>query len=56
MPIKSPELVAKLIKKVAHHFGASMVGITTIEPDWCYDYDLRGSRKSGTLEVPAHWK
>lgn len=33
MPFKSPEYASKLIKKVAHHFGASMVGITTIEPD-----------------------
>ncbi len=56
MPFKSPAHAAKLIKKVAHHFGASMVGITTIEPDWCYDYDLRGSENRETYEVPAHWK
>lgn len=37
MPFKSPTHASKLIKKVAHHFGATMVGITTIEPDWCYD-------------------
>jgi epoxyqueuosine reductase len=56
MPFKSPAHASKLIKKVAHHFGASMVGITTIEPDWCYDYGLRGSDKRGTYTVPKHWK
>ncbi len=56
MPFKSPELASKLIKKVAHHFGASMVGITTIEPDWCYNYDLRGSKNRESYEVPKHWK
>jgi reductive dehalogenase len=55
-PFKSPAHAAKLIKKVAHHFGASMVGITNIEPDWCYDYDLRGSENRGSYEVPKHWK
>lgn len=56
VPFKSPAHAARLIKKVAHHFGATMVGITTIEPDWCYNYDLRGSENSGSYEVPEHWK
>jgi epoxyqueuosine reductase len=55
-PFKSPALAAKLIKKAAHHFGATMVGITTIEPDWCYNYNLRGSSDRGSYEVPKHWK
>ena len=55
-PFKSPAHAAKLIKKAAHHFGATMVGITTIEPDWCYNYDLRGSEDRGSYEVPRHWK
>ena len=55
-PFKSPAHAAKLIKKVAHHFGATMVGITTIEPDWCYNYNLRGSKERGSYEVPKHWK
>lgn len=55
-PFKSPSHAAKLIKKVAHHFGATMVGITTIEPDWCYNYGLRGSKNRGSYEVPQHWK
>ena len=56
VPFKSPELASKLIKKVTHHFGATMVGITTINPDWCYNHSLRGSRERGTYEVPKHWK
>ena len=56
MPFKSPAHASRLIKKVAHHFGATMVGITTIEPDWHYDYDLRGSGNKGTYEIPKHWK
>jgi len=56
MPFKSPAHAARLIKKVAHHFGATMVGITTIEPDWCYNYDLRGSKDRGSYKVPQHWK
>jgi len=56
VPFKSPAHAARLIKKVAHHFGATMVGITTIEPDWCYNYNLRGSEERGNYEVPKHWK
>ena len=54
MPFKSPAHASRLIKKVAHHFGATMVGITTIEPDWHYDYGLRGSTEKGTYEIPKH--
>lgn len=56
LPFKNPALAAELIKKVAHHFGASMVGITTIEPDWCYNYGLRGADDTGSFKVPEHWK
>ena len=56
IPFKSPAHASRLIKKVAHHFGATMVGITTIEPDWHYDYDLRGSNEKGTYAIPNHWK
>ncbi|HCC70646.1 MAG TPA: hypothetical protein DEQ09_05780 [Bacteroidales bacterium] len=56
VPFKSKTHAAELIKKVTHHFGASMVGITTIEPEWCYNYGLRGSSERGSYEVPKHWK
>ena len=55
-PFKSPAHAARLIKKAAHHFGATMVGITTIEPDWCYNYGLRGSENRGSYDIPEHWK
>ncbi|MCJ7681397.1 MAG: hypothetical protein MUP70_11765 [Candidatus Aminicenantes bacterium] len=54
VPFKSPALASELIKTVTHHFGASMVGITTINPDWCYNYGLRGSKERGPFEVPKH--
>lgn len=55
-PFKSPKLASELIKKVAHHFGATMVGITKLNPDWCYNFGLRGSTERGTYKVPDHWK
>jgi len=51
---KSPEHAAELIKKVAHHFGATLVGITRLNPDWVYDVDVRGG-EPGPFEVPEHW-
>lgn len=56
VPFKSPEKASKLIKKVTHHFGASMVGITKLNPDWCYNYGLRGSNDTGSYKVPDHWE
>jgi reductive dehalogenase len=56
VPFKSPEMASKLIKKVTHHFGATMVGITKLNPNWCYNYDLRGSKDRGPYEVPKHWE
>ncbi|MFC2118610.1 reductive dehalogenase [Bacteroidota bacterium] len=56
VPFKSPKLASELIKKVTHHFGASMVGITKLNPDFCYNYGLRGSKDRGSYKVPEHWK
>ncbi len=56
VPFKSPKLASKLIKKVAHHFGATMVGITKLKPEWCYNHNLRGSDDQGPYEVPKHWE
>lgn len=56
IPFKSQKLASQLIKKVAHHFGAAMVGITKLNPDWCYNHSLRGSKEEGTYKVPEHWK
>ena len=56
VPFKSKKLASELIKKVTHHFGASMVGITKLNPDWCYNHSLRGSKERGSYDVPEHWK
>lgn len=56
IPFKSPNMASKLIKKVAHHFGATMVGITKLNPNWCYNHDLRGSDDAGPYDVPKHWE
>lgn len=56
LPFKSKAHASELIKKVTHHFGASMVGITRLNPDWCYNHSLRGSKERGSYEVPKHWK
>ncbi|MCK5056881.1 MAG: reductive dehalogenase [Candidatus Aminicenantes bacterium] len=56
IPFKSPELAAELIKKVAHHFGATMVGITRLKQEWCYNHGLRGVKDKGPYEVPKHWE
>jgi epoxyqueuosine reductase len=42
LPFKSPVHASELIKKVAHTFGATLVGITKLNPDWCYQGFLRG--------------
>ncbi|MCP4896046.1 MAG: reductive dehalogenase [bacterium] len=52
---KSPELAAKLVKTVAHHYGSSLVGVARLNPDWVYDVGLRGGDE-GPFEVPAHWE
>jgi reductive dehalogenase len=33
-----------------------MVGITKLNPDWCYNHGLRGSKDKGSYEVPKHWE
>lgn len=55
LPFKSPEHAAALIKKVAYHFGATLVGITKLNPDWAYDVNVRGG-EPGPFEVPKHWE
>lgn len=52
---KTPDHAARLLKKVTHTFGATVVGITRLNPDWCYQGYLRGVGK-GDYEVPKHWK
>ncbi len=55
IPFKSPEHAAQLIKKIAHQYGATLVGITKLNPDFCYDINVRGG-EPGPYDVPEHWE
>jgi reductive dehalogenase len=55
IPFKSPDHAAELIKKMAHIYGASFVGITKLNPLWCYANNVRGG-PTGPFEVPKHWE
>jgi len=55
LEFKSPDHAAQLIKKITHTFGASLVGITRLNPDWCYQGHLRGVGDV-QWEVPKHWE
>ncbi len=55
LPFKSPTHASQLIKKVTHSFGATLVGITKLNPDWCYQGSLRGVGE-GDYEIPSHWE
>ncbi len=59
LKMKSPELTAKLIKKIAHELGSTLVGIAKLNPDWVYLHPLRGrgfENVDEPLEVPKHWE
>jgi epoxyqueuosine reductase len=55
LPFKSPTHASQLLKKITHTFGATLVGITKLNPDWCYQGSLRGVGE-GDYEVPPHWE
>lgn len=57
--MRSPEKTAKLVKKIAHELGATLVGITRLNPDWVYRHPLPGrgfENIDEPMEVPAHWE
>ena len=56
IPFKSEDHAAELIKKIAHRYGATIVGITKLNPDFCYDVALRGSEDQGPWDPPEHWQ
>jgi epoxyqueuosine reductase len=55
LEFKSPEHASELIKKIAHSFGATLVGIARLKPEWVYADGLRGSAERGEYGVPKHW-
>ena len=58
LKMKSPGKSSKLIKKIAHELGSTLVGITKLNPDWVYLYphSNRGFEPDKPLDVPEHWK
>jgi len=55
--LKSPEQTSKLIKMIAHQLGSVLVGIAKLNPDWVYQYPLRGRgfAPNEPFDVPEHW-
>lgn len=58
MKLKSPEKTSKLIKKIAHELGSTLVRVAKLNPDWVYLYPLRGRGfdEDAPIEVPKHWE
>ncbi|MCP4654045.1 MAG: reductive dehalogenase [bacterium] len=64
LTFRSPNHAAELIKKVAHQYGATLVGIAKFNPDYVYT-KIRGvgaMAPGGSLspseadKIPEHWK
>ncbi len=58
LKMKSPERSSKLIKKISHELGSTLVGIAKLNPDWVYLYPMRGRgfEPDQEIEVPKHWQ
>jgi len=58
LELQDPGKTAKLIKKMAHEFGSTLVGICKLNPDWVYRHAMpgRGFDVEAPLEVPKHWE
>ncbi|MCK5222361.1 MAG: reductive dehalogenase, partial [Candidatus Aminicenantes bacterium] len=58
LKMRSPEKTSKLIKKIAHQLGSTLVGITKLNPDWVYSHPMRrrGIDTDKPFKVPEHWE
>lgn len=60
MEFKSPAHASKLIKRMAHLFGMSVVGICKFDPRFMFKGHMRGMKNYGHDtwgdKVPSHWK
>ncbi len=56
--MKSPESTSRLVKKIAHELGTTVVGIAKLNPDWVFRYPTRGRGldPEKPLDIPAHWQ
>ena len=59
LKMKDRRKTSELIKKVAHQFGSTLVGIAELNPDWVYGYPI-GNRGFANLDeplrIPDHWR
>ncbi|VVS95011.1 4Fe-4S dicluster domain-containing protein [Desulfoluna spongiiphila] len=60
LKFKSPKHATKLIKRMAHMYGMSLVGITKFDPRFMFKGLMRGMPNQGHDtwgdKVPEHWK
>ncbi|HHS13309.1 MAG TPA: reductive dehalogenase [bacterium] len=58
LKMKTPQKTSRLIKKIAHELGSTLVGVTRLNPDWVYSHPMRGRGLDPDeyLEVPKHWE
>ncbi len=59
MEFKSPAHATKLIKRMAHIFGAPVVGICKFDERFMFENCMRGMKDRGAEwgnKVPSHWK
>lgn len=49
--VVNPEVMTSQIKRAAHLYGASLVGITTIDHRWVYSHDRQGA----PIDIPDHY-
>jgi len=57
--MKDPGRTSRLIKKISHQLGSTLVGIAKLNPDWVFKYPMNGSRgfnRNEPIEIPEHWK
>lgn len=54
-PVKdSPEEMGRMVKKVARYFGADLVGICKVQPNWVYSHEFNSmTREHYPIELPA---
>jgi len=49
-----PEEMSRIVKKVARYFGADLVGICRLYPNWVYSHEFNGNtREHFPIEIPA---
>jgi reductive dehalogenase len=58
LQMKNSDKTSKLIKKISHELGSTLVGIAKLNPDWVYLYPMRGRgfEPDEPITVPEHWK